>query len=191
LKEEREEKMKARTRGSQQKKGGVPLLRCLVLLLAAALPMTGCGEKTAPNPAQVKRPIISGVSVAKVAPAVVDEFYDAVGTVRAAKTSVVAGRMMGVVTSLAVKEGDAVEKGQLLLTIDDRDVVQKVRAAGRAIRRRSRPWNREGRIASWWISPIDAIKRCTKKRPSPGRRWTSLRRKKWLPVWSMSGGRRW
>lgn len=121
--------MKARTRGSQQKKGGVPLLRCLVLLLAAALPMTGCGEKTAPNPAQVKRPIISGVSVAKVAPAVVDEFYDAVGTVRAAKTSVVAGRMMGVVTSLAVKEGDAVEKGQLLLTIDDRDVVQKVRAA--------------------------------------------------------------
>ena len=37
--------------------------------------------------------------------------------------------MMGTVTSLLVKEGDAVEKGQLLLTIDDSDVVQKVKAA--------------------------------------------------------------
>ncbi|MHB8830020.1 MAG: efflux RND transporter periplasmic adaptor subunit [Syntrophales bacterium] len=121
--------MKARTMGSQQKKGGMSLLRGLVLLLAAALPLTGCGEKTAPVAAQVKRPIISGVSVATVALTAVDEFYDAVGTVRAANTSAVAGRMMGVVTSLAVKEGDVVNKGQLLLTIDDRDVVQKVRAA--------------------------------------------------------------
>lgn len=121
--------MKARTMGSHRKNGRRPLLQALLLLLAAALLLVGCGEKKAPDAAQVKRPLISGVSVATVAPAVVDEFYDAVGTVRAAKTSAVAGRIMGVVTSLAVKEGDAVEKGQLLLTIDDRDVVQKVRAA--------------------------------------------------------------
>ena len=38
--------------------------------------------------------------------------------------------MMGAVTSLLVEEGDTVEKGQLLLTIDDRDVVQK--GGGRA-----------------------------------------------------------
>ena len=36
---------------------------------------------------------------------------------------------MGTVTSLLVREGDPVEAGQLLLTIDDRDVVQKVKAA--------------------------------------------------------------
>ncbi|PJC73902.1 MAG: efflux RND transporter periplasmic adaptor subunit, partial [Syntrophobacterales bacterium CG_4_8_14_3_um_filter_58_8] len=59
----------------------------------------------------------------------VDEFFEATGTVRAANTIYVAGRMMGAVTSLLVKEGDAVEKGRLLLTLDDRDVVQKVKAA--------------------------------------------------------------
>jgi RND family efflux transporter MFP subunit len=37
--------------------------------------------------------------------------------------------MMGTVSSLLVREGDAVEKGQLLLTIDDRDVVQRVKQA--------------------------------------------------------------
>ncbi len=121
--------MKTQTTGRRQEKGRKQLLQVLFLLLVAGLLLTGCGEKAAPVAAQVKRPTISGVSIATVAPTAVDEFYEAVGTVRAAHTSYVAGRMMGAVTSLAVKEGDAVEKGQLLLTIDDRDVVQKVKAA--------------------------------------------------------------
>jgi RND family efflux transporter MFP subunit len=121
--------MKTQTTGRQQEKGRKQFRQVLFLLLIAALLLAGCGEKAATVAAQVKRPILSGMSIATVAPTAVDEFYDAVGTVRAAHTSYVAGRMMGAVTSLAVKEGDAVEKGQLLLTIDDRDVVQKVRAA--------------------------------------------------------------
>ena len=101
----------------------------LGLLLAAGVFLLGCGEKVTPGSAQVKRQVISGVSIATLAPMPVDEFTEATGTIRAAKTSYVASRMMGTVTSLLVKEGDTVEKGQLLLTIDDRDVVQKVRAA--------------------------------------------------------------
>jgi RND family efflux transporter MFP subunit len=97
--------------------------------LIAVLFLIGCGEKGAPGNAQVKRPLVSGISIATLSPTQVDEFYEAAGTVKAAHTSVVAGRMMGAVTSLLVKEGDLVEKGQLLLTIDDRDVVQKVKAA--------------------------------------------------------------
>ncbi|MHB8910703.1 MAG: efflux RND transporter periplasmic adaptor subunit [Syntrophales bacterium] len=99
------------------------------LFLAAAVFLLGCGEKVTPGAAQVKRQTISGVSIATLSPTSVDEFTEAMGTVKAAKTSHVASRVMGTVTSLLVKEGDAVEKGQLLLTIDDRDVVQKVRAA--------------------------------------------------------------
>jgi RND family efflux transporter MFP subunit len=89
----------------------------------------GCSDKAAPGTAQVKRQTVSGVSVATLAPTAVEEFTEATGTIKAANTSYVASRMMGTVTSLLVKEGDAVEKGQLLLTIDDSDMVQKVKAA--------------------------------------------------------------
>ena len=121
--------MKARTMGRRQEKGRKQLLQVLFSLLAAGLLLAGCGEKGAPIAAQVKRPTISGVSIATLASTRVDEFYEAAGTVRAANTIYVAGRVMGSVTSLLVKEGDAVEKDRLLLTIDDRDVVQKVKAA--------------------------------------------------------------
>jgi RND family efflux transporter MFP subunit len=59
----------------------------------------------------------------------VDEYYETSGTVSARTISTVAGRMMGTVTSIKVKEGDRVSAGQLLLTIDDSDVAQKVKAA--------------------------------------------------------------
>jgi RND family efflux transporter MFP subunit len=99
------------------------------LLFAAVLFLVGCGEKAATGDAQAKRPPVRGVSIATLVPTPVDEFFEATGTVKAAHISVVAGRMMGAVTSLLVKEGDPVEKGQLLLTIDDRDVVQKEKGA--------------------------------------------------------------
>jgi RND family efflux transporter MFP subunit len=104
-------------------------LRVFFLILATALFLVGCGEKAAPGDTQVKRPLVRGVSIATLAPSSVDEFYEATGSVKAAHVSVVAARMMGAVTSLLVKEGDPVEKGQLLLTIDDRDVVQKENGA--------------------------------------------------------------
>ncbi len=121
--------MKARTMSGRQGRGRKRLLQVLFPLLTAGLLLTGCGEKAAPVAAQVKRPILSGVTTATLASTRVDEFYEATGTVRAANTIFVAGRVMGQVTSLLVKEGDAVEKGRLLLTIDDRDMVQKVKAA--------------------------------------------------------------
>ena len=104
-------------------------LTVFFLLLVTGFFLIGCGEKAAPGSAQVKRQTISGVSIATLTPASIEEFYEAVGTVKADHTSHVASRMMGTVTSLLVKEGDTVENGQLLLTLDDRDVVQKVKAA--------------------------------------------------------------
>jgi len=114
--------------GRQKHKRWHPL-PLFFLIMAAALSLIGCGDKVTPGNTQVKRQTISGVSIATLAPTPVDEFTEATGTVKAANTSNVASRMMGTVTSLLVREGDTVEKGQLLLTIDDRDVVQKVRAA--------------------------------------------------------------
>lgn len=113
----------------RRKHPGRHLLPLFFVIAAAALSLAGCGDKVTPGSVPVKRQTISGVSIATLAPAPVDEFIEAAGTVRAVSVSYVASRVMGAVTSLRVKEGDMVEKDQLLLTIDDRDVVQKVRAA--------------------------------------------------------------
>ena len=122
--------MNANTGGYRDRETGKRrILSVLVLLLAAGVLLLGCGDKVTPGAAQVKRQTISGVSVAALAPTTVQEFTEATGTVKASSTTYVASRMMGAVTSLLVKEGDAVEKGQLLLTIDDSDVIQKVKAA--------------------------------------------------------------
>jgi RND family efflux transporter MFP subunit len=105
------------------------LRQVLFPLLCVGLLLTGCGEKITPGTAQVRRPAVSGVTVATISTTLVDEYYETAGTVKAATISSVSARMMGTVSSLLVREGDLVEKGQLLLTIDDRDVVQKVKQA--------------------------------------------------------------
>jgi RND family efflux transporter MFP subunit len=101
-------------------RGRIPLW---LLPLAAFIFLAGCGEKAATGPA--KRPAVSGVSVAALEPVSVDEITEATGTVIASKVSVVSSRVMGTVTALLVKEGDPVEPGQLLLTIDDRDAAER------------------------------------------------------------------
>ncbi len=100
-----------------------------LLLPSLLLALGGCGDKVAPGTVQVKRPSVSGVATAKIALTMVDDFFEAAGNVKAATTSYISSRMMGTVTALFVKEGDMVQKGQLLLTIDDRDLREKVRAA--------------------------------------------------------------
>ena len=101
----------------------------LLLLLTLILFPIGCGDKVVPGDARVQRPLVSGVSLVTLVPTEVNEFYEATGPVKASHTSVVAARTMGTVTSLLVKEGDPVEQGQLLLTIDERDAAQKERGA--------------------------------------------------------------
>jgi RND family efflux transporter MFP subunit len=91
--------------------------------------VAGCGEKVKPGTAEVKRERVSGITIEPITPSQVDEYYETSGTVAARTISAVASRMMGTVTSIKVREGDRVSAGQLLLTIDDRDVAQKVKAA--------------------------------------------------------------
>jgi len=95
--------------------------------------LTGCKDKVKPGVREVKREQVTGVTLEVMNPAEVAEYYETSGTVRAKTTSVISSRMMGTVTALKVKEGDRVSAGQLLLTIDDSDVVQKVKAAEKAV----------------------------------------------------------
>ena len=93
----------------------------------------GCGDKIGPGTAEVKRQPITGVVVTKVEPSKIEDAYETSGTVKARVSSVIASRVMGAVTSLMVREGDRVEDGQLLLTIDERDAKERMNAAAMAL----------------------------------------------------------
>lgn len=103
----------------------------ITALITLALFWGGCGGE--PEEKTVERPAVTGVTVTAAGPSRQDEIYEATGTVHSAVTSVISSRVMGMVTSLDVKEGDAVKKGQLLLTIDDRDASERVKAASMAL----------------------------------------------------------
>ena len=109
---------------------GVPLAWLAALLLFAA----GCAEKGAPGGGQPERPRVAGVTISALVPVAVEDLVDLSGSVKAARTTVVASRVIGTVLSLAVREGDAVEEGQFLLAIDDRDAAERERGAEAGLR---------------------------------------------------------
>lgn len=96
-------------------------------LISTMLVFMGCGEKEHPN--AITRPQVTGVTLSRVMPSSVDSYYQTSGTIRAKTTSIVAGRSLGAVTSLLFREGDQVKAGQLLLSIEDRDLTQRVSGA--------------------------------------------------------------
>ncbi|MFA5182333.1 MAG: efflux RND transporter periplasmic adaptor subunit [Syntrophales bacterium] len=105
--------------------------RLLVLLFLASLIMWGCQD--AATKAERLRPPVTGVKVTPVVLSKVDEIYETTGTVKAEQASSVASRIMGVVTAVHVREGDRVKAGQLLVTIDNRELLQKVKGAAMAV----------------------------------------------------------
>lgn len=92
----------------------------LILLLAAWL--TACGEKIQPGTTEkgAGPTVKAQVTTARVTEQPV--YYEAVGTVTARTASTVASKLMGVVRAVHVQEGDMVGKGDLLVTIDQRQV---------------------------------------------------------------------
>ena len=103
------------------------------LLSALCLFFPGCKDKVGPGTAIVSRQPVVGLTVATVHPSEVEDFFETSGSVKARIISLIAGRTMGTVTSLGVREGDRVRAGQVLITIDDRDAVQRVIAAEKAV----------------------------------------------------------
>lgn len=102
------------------------LLSAIIILLLLS---TGCSNKVKPGSSDVIHPAISGVIMADVKLASVDEYNETAGTIKATNTSVIASKVMGTITGIRVKEGDRVSVGERLLTIDDRDAMARVTGA--------------------------------------------------------------
>ncbi|MBI3661744.1 MAG: efflux RND transporter periplasmic adaptor subunit [Acidobacteria bacterium] len=113
-----------RTQDDKRTLGGA-VVGVLLLVLA------GCGGKEAAKPTAAER--VSGVRVEAVKMEAVPDEIEAPGTVASAATAQVAARVMGTVTAVHVREGDAVRAGQTLVEIDERELAERRRAAKAAV----------------------------------------------------------
>jgi RND family efflux transporter MFP subunit len=92
----------------------------LVLLFASAGWLASCGgEPPAREAADLPSVAVSTVSVEEADwPSV----YEAVGTVRARTAATLSAKVMGYVREVAVNAGDRIKAGQILVTLDSRDL---------------------------------------------------------------------
>ena len=100
--------------------------------LAIALFNIACGrtqELTTENAGSIHNVKIVTVSLAPV-----DDYYEAVGTVRPATSSLLSARITGTVVALHVNEGDRVRARQLLIEIDNRDATAQLQRAQAGLR---------------------------------------------------------
>lgn len=108
-------------------------MRQIVLAIFISLAVISCSRK--PEPEQPTA-ILSGLKIEVLKTLPVDDHYEAVGTVRAKNSSVVAAKVMGNIVALHVREGDTVRAGQTLIEIDNRDAgiqLQKTQAGMREV----------------------------------------------------------
>jgi len=93
----------------------------LLLMIPLAFWNTGCGgpEREGKSAAPAAAVVVSTVTaVEQPWPAI----YEAAGTVRARTSAVIAAKLMGYVREVKVQAGDRVREGQLLVTLDARDL---------------------------------------------------------------------
>lgn len=100
----------------------------LAFIFAAQLIFSGCNDSST-GPAEVQRKQITGVETVVASQKTLPEALEVAGTIKASTISVISSKVMGTVTSMKVREGERVRKGQVLLTIEDSDIAQKVAGA--------------------------------------------------------------
>lgn len=101
----------------------------LAILLTSVLMLVGCGEKIEPG----HTPRGAGTTVkASVADAQLTQqpfLYEAVATITPRTASTISSKLMGTVQAIHVREGDRVERGDLLVVVDQRQVAAQLTRA--------------------------------------------------------------
>jgi RND family efflux transporter MFP subunit len=97
----------------------------IVVVAAGLLGACSSNEKRPPE----TRPLVAGVQTEVAHLEAGRLVYQAVGTVRAANTAVLAAQVAGTVREIRVKAGDHVRRGQLLAMLDDRGAQAQVQGA--------------------------------------------------------------
>ena len=102
-------------------------MKAIWLLIPAAL-LAGCGREPAPRP---KPAAAKNIPVTAAAASIENwaEVYEATGTVRARTAATLASKVMGYVQQVSAQVGDRVREGQVLVTLDARDLDANLRRA--------------------------------------------------------------
>lgn len=103
----------------------------VAVLVILSLILAGCSEKE--DTSAISRPVVTNVTIKPVTLSSVAEVIEITGIVRSDRQSVIAARMLGQVAGIFVREGDAVKAGQLLLTLENREVAERARGAALAV----------------------------------------------------------
>ncbi len=98
-----------------------------VAVIGAGMFIGGCGDGS--EVPRQKAEVVQGVRVHRVRLEKIADELEAPGSVIAASTALVAARTMGTVLQVAVREGDAVKRGQLLAQLDEREMASRRSAA--------------------------------------------------------------
>lgn len=101
-----------------------------VLILVASVLFVSCSEQRAEK--NLKRENWISVQVESPFEEVTDEITFS-GQIESKKTAILSTRVMGFISSVRVKSGDKVQKGQLLITINNTDILAKRAQAEAAI----------------------------------------------------------
>ena len=99
-------------------------------LLPASLTFVGCSSERQTVSAAPQT--VSNISIVSAQAANIPDVVEAVGTLHAAQTSQLAAQMMGSIVEIRAREGDHVQRGQVLAVIDDalpRAVLDRATAA--------------------------------------------------------------
>jgi membrane fusion protein, multidrug efflux system len=97
------------------------MTRRLLLLIPFVMWLAGCGEAPREESSAAHAPVVA-VPAVTAAIETWPSIYEATGTVRARTSAVISSKMMGYVREVKVQTGDRVRQGQLLLTLDTRDL---------------------------------------------------------------------
>jgi membrane fusion protein, multidrug efflux system len=108
-----------------------PVVACLVILLCAALMMTGCGRKKKGPPGPQSVPVMAADAVQKAAPLQITS----IGNGQASSTVNVSSLVAGTITHVGFAEGQDVAQGAVLFAIDARPFLAQMGQAEAALQR--------------------------------------------------------